>query len=187
MNQPQLSKIRIYFTGVITLAMLALLSWQFFHDGVPSHHLLQSADYPAVSNWWGALLLPVLTWVLVGRVHNRILLEGRDTSTGYSTNVLVGFCLALLYGAGMSMAFATGYSEISSVMFPGILGIALFFKIYREEYILGFILSMSIVFGAVLPTLFGTIIALASAIVYHSVHYLLNRLKAFTNRAGEVN
>ncbi|MDG2394604.1 MAG: hypothetical protein P8M49_13905 [Thalassotalea sp.] len=187
MNQQQLSKTRYYFTGVITLAMLALLTWQFFHDGVPVHHLLHRADLPGISNWWGVLLLPTLVWVLLGRIHKQFLLEANKENTAYPMNRVLGFGLALLYGAGMSIAFATGHSEISSVMFPGILVIALFFKVYREEYILGFIMSMSIVFGAVLPTLFAALIGLVSAIVYHSVHYIFNRLKSLAKRTSEVN
>ncbi|TRX53397.1 hypothetical protein [Thalassomonas sp. M1454] len=186
MTEQQLTKIKIYFTGTITLIMLALLMWQYFHNGVPSHHLLHNADYPAISNWWGLLVLPALSWLLLERVHKQTLTKS-DQEIKYPTNRLVGFGLALLYGAGMSIAFATGNTEISSVMFPGILVIALFFKVYREEYILGFILSMSIVFGAVLPTIFATIIAIGSAIVYHCVHFIIRQFKVFFKNTRAIN
>ncbi len=47
--------IKIIGTTVITLSMLVLLTWQHFHGGVPSHHILQQKDLPEISNWWGAL------------------------------------------------------------------------------------------------------------------------------------
>lgn len=179
MEQQQLLKIRIYFTGVVTFTMLAILMWQSSHQGVPNHHLLQRADYPAISNWWGVLVLPFLSWVLIGRIHRQSLLEGRKEKITYPIHRVIGFSLALFYGGGLSVAFAVGYPDIAAILFQGILAFALFFKIYREEHILGFILGMCLVFGAVLPTLFATIIALASAIVYHSVHYIFNHLKNY--------
>lgn len=171
MNKQQLLRIQIAFTSLVTLAIWSLLVWQYFHQGVPTHHLLQRADMPAISNWWGGILLPVLSWLLVGRVNKRILND--DNGATYPVGVIIGFVGALIYGVGLSVAFFGGYPEIASVLFQGILLLALFARVYREECLLGFILSMSIGFGAVLPTLFGMLIATASAIVYHTVHFLL--------------
>ncbi len=175
MNEQQLSRIRLYFTGLVTLIILTLLIWQHFTDGVPSHHLFQSADYPAMSNWWGALILPTLSWVLLGRINNRILLQSTAQSQGYPSGIIIGFGCALLYGALISVFFAIGRSEISGIMSLGILFIALFLKVYREECVLGYIIGMSVVFGAVIPTLFGTLFAIVSALLYHIVHFIWSR------------
>ena len=65
------TNIRIPLTITVTILIFALLIWQHFHGGVPSHHILHQADLPSISNWWGGLLLPVLTWVLSDKIQNR--------------------------------------------------------------------------------------------------------------------
>jgi len=153
-----------------------MLIWQYLHDGVPSHHLLHRADLPAISNWWGGLLLPSLSWFLLGRIGNRIQQQSSDKTIGYQKNLLIGFVCSLLYGALLSLAFLNGLTQISSSLFFGILLIAIFIRVYREQFILGFILSMSITFGAVLPTIFASLIGIASAIVYFIVQFIRQKL-----------
>jgi len=34
-----------YFTGAISLLMLTILLWDYYHGGVPSHHLLDNKDF----------------------------------------------------------------------------------------------------------------------------------------------
>ena len=58
----QFDLLRIGLAVLVTLAIWSVLIWQHFHDGVPAHHLLQNPDLPRMSNWFGGLLLPVLTW-----------------------------------------------------------------------------------------------------------------------------
>ncbi|MFT6736904.1 MAG: hypothetical protein ACJA0G_001034, partial [Kangiellaceae bacterium] len=91
--------------------------------------------------------------------------------------IFIRFFIALCYGAMLSLSFVTGFSEISSVMFPAILLFAMFIRVYREEFILGFILSMSFTFGAVLPTIFGALIAIVSAIVYFCSQFIYAQVK----------
>ena len=178
MNPKQFSKIRLYFTAAIALLIWSLLIWQYLHEGVPSHHLLQRADMPAMSNWWGALVLPALSWFALGRIHTRILFQQSGEQTRYPTSIILGFVVALIYGAMLSLAFTYEYPEISATLFFGILVFSPFIKIYREQYLLGFILSMSFVFGAVLPSIFATLIALISAIIYFCVQFIWSRVKA---------
>ena len=181
MNEQQLSAIKWYFVGFITLAIGSLLLWQYLHAGVPSHYLLQRADLPEISNWWGGILLPFLTWLAMSRVQKRIVASPAESRLRLGKLVLISFMLALCYGAMLSIAFVKGYTDISAVLFPAILIFALFFRVYREEFILGFILSMSITFGAVLPTIFGAVIALASAIVYFFVRFIYSQVKTLTS------
>jgi len=182
MTEQQLSRTRLYFTGLVTLITWSMLIWQCLHEGVPSHHLLHQADLPAVSNWWGGLLLPVLSWVMLGRIQKRILRQAAEDQAQYATFVLAGFICALSYGAMLSFAFINGYEEGASVLFYGILFFALFWKVYREEYLLGFILSMSVTTGAVLPTLFAAIIGVVAAIIYTVVHYIWSVIQARISR-----
>jgi len=177
MTAQQLSRIRLCFTSLVTLIIWSMLIWQYLNDGVPSHHLLHRADLPAVSNWWGGLLLPALSWIMLGRIQKRILKQPSDNVNQYSIRVLAGFICALIYGGILSYSFIKGYAQVSSVMFYGILFFALFLKVYREEYLLGFILSMSITIGAILPTIFGAIIATVAAMIHFAVHYIWSVMK----------
>ena len=179
MNEKHLSRFNNYFVGFVTLTIWSLLIWQYFNDGVPSHHLFQSPDFPAMSNWWGALLLPVISWGLLARIKNRLVNSSPESVALLSKQAAVSFVISLAYGAILSLTFLYGYSDVSAVLFPGILFFALFFRVYREEFILGFILSMSFVFGAILPMIFGAVIATGSAIVYFVVHFIWLHLKNF--------
>ncbi|MFT5635800.1 MAG: hypothetical protein ACI89T_001254 [Cognaticolwellia sp.] len=180
MNEQQLSTIKWYFLGFITLAISTLLLWQYSHAGVPSHYLLQRADLPEISNWWGGILLPFLTWLALARIQKRIIKLPKEQAPRHCIQAFISFIIAMCYGAMLSLSFVEGYTDISAVLFPAILIFALFFRVYREEFILGFILSMSITFGAVLPTIFGAVIALASALVYFSVRLISSLVKKFT-------
>ena len=175
MNEQQLKQFRFYFTCAVTITISALLVWQYFNGGVPSHHLLQRADLPAISNWWGGVLLPIISWFFLERIHQRIITDNNDEKK-YPRAIIVGFICALIYGAIFSASFAYGYTELTSILLPGILVLSLFFKIYREECVLGFILSMSFVFGAVLPTIFGALVVAVSASIYHFVHFIWSRI-----------
>ena len=60
MNEQQAKRIRIYLTVAVLLAEIGHLAWEHFHGGIASHHFLNRADMPAVSNGWGLLLLPAI-------------------------------------------------------------------------------------------------------------------------------
>ncbi|KGJ89704.1 hypothetical protein [Colwellia psychrerythraea] len=181
MNEKQLTLISKYFVGFVTLIIWSLLIWQYLNEGVPSHYLLQNPEFPELSNWWGALLLPVLSWALLGLIKKRIINSPEASRPLLIKQVVISLVISLIYGVILSLTFLYGYAEVSSVLFPGILFFALFFRVYRAEFLLGFILSMSFVFGAVLPTIFAALIGLASAIVYFVVHFIwakVSRLKS---------
>lgn len=184
MQIQQFNNIRLVLTALVSIAIWAVLIWQFNHGGVPNHHFLRRPDFPAISNWWGAALLPILTWWLSGTVKNRLIKEASEKPELTTTimldakQVMVNFVLALVYGTVLSQTYILGHSDISSVLFPAILAFAVFFKVYRAEYVLGFILSMSLVFGAVLPTMFGTIMAVTA----FALHTLAQSAWQFTKQ-----
>ncbi len=161
-----LSRQRIYLTVLVLAAELLHLAWEYWHGGVQRHHFLQRADMPAISNWWGLLLLPALTWFLSGRAQKRIasyaIPEG--TPSKATTSVIAGFVGALIVGIALSVAFTTGQNDIASALFQGMLLIALLLPVYRAECLLGFVLAMTFTFGAVLPTMIGTIVAAISLV-----------------------
>lgn len=165
MTKKEFFRTRLYFTGFATLAIGALLTWNHFNGGVPSHHVLADKNLPLISNWWGGLVIPLLTWFLTYRIQKRIY---RSVNRGTDSNLkqaLVGFCIALAFGTLLAVFFSIG-SDMPGNMILGLLPLALFFPIYRAEYLLGFVFGMTYTFGAVLPTGVGSILALITAAIY---------------------
>jgi hypothetical protein len=182
MNEKQLCVIKWYLVGFITFTIWTMLIWQYFHLGVPSHYFLQRADMPEISNGWGGILLPFFTWLAMIRIENRILKAPAEQNSLICKQVVFSFFIAFGYGVILSLMFIKGYSDISAVLFPAILVFALFFKVYQAQYVLGFILSMSSTFGAVLSSVFAAVIALASVVIYFFMHFAIAQIKkAFFN------
>ena len=153
-----------YGVGLAVLTAALHLGWELTHGGVKSHHLLADPDLPAISNWWGLLILPALGWVasrtFTGRVRN---------NEGAVTRAVAGFVGAAVVGIALSAAFTAGYESVSSGLFYGVLASGLVLPIYRAEYIFGFVLGMTFVFGSVLPL----IAALVAAAISAAAHFLV--------------
>lgn len=171
-----MSRARLALTAAALVFELAHLAWEHWHGGVATHHLLNRADMPAISNWWGLLVIPALAWFLTGRMQRRIASQG-----GSSRAIAAGFASALAYGAALAIAFATQFEAISFIFF-GLFAIALLVPVYRAQYVLGFVLGMSFTFGAVLPAIIASVIAGFSALM-HLIFRSLWRLVQ-NSRAG---
>ncbi len=158
----------LYFTGIVTVGIWSLLIWNHYHGGVPSHHILHREDLPKISNWWGGLLLPLLTLFLTYRIQKRIVRNSDNKSNliKFSIKYTYGFLFALSFGILLSVFFILGYSNLSGYLINGLFLLALFFPIYRAECLLGFVIGMTYTFGAVLPTVVGTILALLGLVLY---------------------
>jgi len=165
MNKNLLLKYSLYFTAIVSIAIWALLVWSHYHGGVPRHHLLARKDLPSFSNWWGGIILPLLTWFLLYRIRIRVLHENVELSK-FPVTVLYGFTAALLFGIMLSVFFTFGYSDIPGYMLMGLFLLALFIPVYRAECLLGFVIGMTFTFGAVLPTLIGSVLTLITALLY---------------------
>jgi hypothetical protein len=162
-------------TVIVALATGSLLLWQHFHVGVPAHHFLQRADMPAISNWWGALLLPALTWFLAGRIDRRH--AGR-----YPPLVFAGFAGGLLCGASIATLFTLGYEDAIDRLMLGLLLVALLYPVHRAECVLGFVIGMSYTFGALLPTLFACVFALLAFVLHQAAQSALGLARKFVAR-----
>jgi hypothetical protein len=139
------------------------LGWEYSHGGVMRHHLLQRSDWPAISNWWGLVALPVLAWLLIGRMQAR----GDSQSHAFLVQpIALRLLAALLYGAGFATSFAFGFEAVTSTMFFGLFALAVTLPIFRAEYVLGFVLGMTLIFGAVLPTIVACVFALLSWVLH---------------------
>lgn len=175
MNKQLFLKIRWGSIAIVTLAITSLLTWNHFNGGIPSHHILAREDMPEMSNAWGILLLPVLTFLVLFRIEQRInKMYPEDTGKLKShINFLYRFLAALLFGVLVSTFFTLGYNDIPFFLFIGLLFSALFFPIYRAECLLGFVLGMTYTFGAVLPTGIGSILSMLGMIIYLLIHPVL--------------
>ena len=56
--EPDHSRLRLQIVGLVAMGALAHIGWEYFNGGIHAHHLFQRADMPAMSNAWGAVLLP---------------------------------------------------------------------------------------------------------------------------------
>lgn len=161
------NRTRIILTVLALAFELAHLAWEYFNGGVVAHHFLNRADMPAISNWWGVLVIPTLTWFLIGRIQSRDAKRYSNTfgSTRLAPAVLAGFFGALAYGAVLALAFTFKHAALTYI-FLGLFAISVIVPAYRAEYVLGFVLAMTFTFGAVLPTIIALVIAAFSRLVH---------------------
>jgi len=175
MNAASISRRRLLLTGLALCAEFGLLAREHFNGGVLAHHLLANPELPAVSNWWGLLLVPLLTWWTVGRVERRAQLAasgGRRLKPAPP----IAFLCALAYGAALAALFAAGSPWVDYLFF-GLFALALVVRLWHAEYLLGFVLPMSLVAGPVLPAMFGAVIALFSWLVHTAARAVWRRLR----------
>ena len=168
LDENSFTQVRIYCTALVLVGSWSLLAWSYFHGGVPSHHLLADKDLPSVSNWWGGLIVPLLTWLLLYRLHQRILHSQQQLMQPllYQRQIVYGFVGALLFGILISILFTIAYTDLAGYLLLTIFFLAFFFPLYRAECLLGFVLGMTFTFGGVLPTGIGAILVAISAVLY---------------------
>lgn len=164
-------RIRWGIIALVTLSYWGLLAYQYTHGGVAGHSFLARADMPTISNWWGGLSLPLVAYVLTGRVQRRLAAFGTnavqaDAALRVAAAGMVG---AALYGAAMMAGMLTGHKEVSSFLFMALPLIALVLPVFRAEYLLGFIAALSMVVGGVLPLIIATGVAVMSLVLHATV------------------
>ncbi|SFC93279.1 hypothetical protein [Massilia yuzhufengensis] len=157
---------RLLLTICALVAETLHIGWEYTHGGVLAHHLLANPELPAISNWWGLLVVPLLVWHLVGRIQRRAhTLVQAGSRERFRSLAQVRFTVALLWGAALALAFTLGHPAVTFIFF-GAFAAALFVHAYRAEYVLGFALGMTFTFGAVLPVLVASVIAACSFLVH---------------------
>ncbi|MCU0647974.1 MAG: hypothetical protein MUF00_08260 [Gemmatimonadaceae bacterium] len=157
--------------AVIVLALvLAQLAWQHAHGGVVTHHLLARDELPGVSNWWNVLLLPALTYVALTRVQRRAM-KTEDVQIQRRTRHLAlrNGLFALAFGGTLALAFEFGTDAVTFPVFLAILASAVLFPVARVECALGLLLGMAWTFGATIPLVIVTVLAVVSAVVHQIV------------------
>jgi hypothetical protein len=181
MKQLHFKTVQLSATVLVSLFILGLLTWESFHGGVVTHHILQRKDLPGISNWWGLLSLPLLGWICFQRIQKRWQQE-KQTENNQAKAIrhcIFGFSGALVFGIVLSIAFLGGHNVFLNYQVDSLLLLFLLVPIYRSEYILGFVLGMTVTFGAIIPTVLAFVVASVSALVYLIIRPLLVRLFAW--------
>ena len=172
-------KIRIIFTGFVTLLVWANLAWDYLHEGVPTHYILHSKDFPGFSNWWGGIAIPLITWFLLSRIARKM--NNNQNNANDSAQVKYGFLGALSFGIILSVLFTLG-SDLPGYMMIGAIIISFFVPLYKAEYLLGFIIGMTYTFGGVLPIIIVLLLFIVFTITYKlirsAVIFLVSKIGA---------
>ncbi|WP_318310123.1 hypothetical protein [Flagellimonas crocea] len=167
-------------TSAIILFILSILLLEYFRGGVVSHHLLANENLPKVSNWWGLLTIPMVSWLVLSNIQKRNLNEKNELSP-VSKPQLYGFIGAFLFGIIMTGLFYSPWNIHNYLLLLTFL-VALFFPIYKGEYYLGFIISMAYGFGGILPVVFGLVLIIIYAVEYmlirKGIRFIINRAKS---------
>jgi hypothetical protein len=178
MTETYFFKARLYFTAIVTIAIWSLLVWDYYHGGVPTHHLLQREDLPGFSNWLGGILIPLLAWFLLYRIHKRI--SNDATVFKLPATIVYAFLGAFAFGLLLSVFFTLNYSDLPFYMIVSLLLLALFYPIYHAECCLGFMMGMIFTFGGVLPIILIVTLSLIGAflhlIIRPSILYIASKL-----------
>lgn len=149
----------------------ALLAHEYLNGGVRSHHLLDRPDLPAISNWFGLLILPILGWLLGIRFRDHLT---SSKGSGLPTGILAGLACSLMYGGALAISFEFGPSAWTSGLFFGLFVLAAVLPIHRSECIFGFVLGMTFTFGTVLPTLVVVVFAAVSVVAHFAFRSLMS-------------
>ena len=157
------SQSRLLLTAVVSFYTGVYLLWQHSTTGVPAHHLLHDPQLPAISNWWGLLILPLVTWCLTTLINKRYGLY-------YPKKVWLQLGAASLYALTMTLLFYAGYMSLVSLLaVPFILFVSLFFPVYQAPFLLAYVVVSSAGFGAFIPTLGGFIVAAMAYVTHHFI------------------
>ncbi len=65
-------RFEFYVVAFALLYAAVYLGWQATHGGVVSHHLLDQRNLPAISNWRGLAIVPLVGGLAVWSVRRRV-------------------------------------------------------------------------------------------------------------------
>ncbi len=171
MYQTHLKKIGLAIVATVSIGIWVLLIWQYFHGGVPSHSFMARKDMPSISNWWGALLLPLLTYFSIYSIQKRLFIDKNEViSPKQLQSVLLLFIVGLCYAGVMAYCFVTKKNDINGILFQGLFVLALIFPLFRAEFFLGFVIGLTYTFGAILPTFIASVFVSISFIAHKYVY-----------------
>ena len=175
MQGQELTKIKAFIVGIVTILMFSFLFWEYFHGGVTTHYILHQKDLPSISNWWGGILLPVLTWFLLSRIERR--LNKKNSETEQRKKALNRgfwiFLTGLVFGLLLSISFTYEYKPFLDNVLYIIIVLSFIIPVFYSEFILGFILGMTYTFGAIIPTVFILIPTVVGLVAYRIIRPII--------------
>jgi len=138
---------------VSTIIVLAHILWEYYNGGVVTHHLLADENLPGISNWWGCITIPILTWIVLIFTKKRIQKEQANNapSKKITSQIIKQFLLGLSYGAFLSILWETGQENILQYAILVPLALSFFIKVHFAESLLGLVIGMIYTFGGILP------------------------------------
>ncbi len=158
-----------FLISLLSGALILLhVLWESYHGGVTSHNLLAREDLPAISNWWGVVSLPILTWITLNAIEVRAK-KANSASTPVFKSARGFFIGGLIFGLTMAALWQYNMEEFMPYLLLLPLVLALWIPTYRLEGLLGFVLGMAYTFGGVLPIMIGLVLLLLSFIVYKGI------------------
>ncbi|NMP31742.1 hypothetical protein HII17_09220 [Thalassotalea sp. M1531] len=181
MSEKYFNRISVYLVVAVLCFELGHLAWEYFNGGVVTHHIMMRADLPGISNWWGLVILPLLTWLSTRLVKKRITFQSNETSSDAKIPpaIIAAFLGMLAVSAVQSLAFIMGYGIITKYLALSVLIVGLFLPIYRPEYILGHVLGSAFTFGPLIPfigvAIFSTVSVLANLVIKPIVLRIIER------------
>ena len=160
--------------GIFILTGLFILI-EHFDGGVVSHHLLAREDLPAISNWWGLLTVPLITWIVISLEKKKekiVLSPNQHIKKNQKRGIR--FLSALIFGIAISLLWELVLQHILSyiIIIPFLLSI--FKPIHFPESLLGFVIGMIFTFGGILPIIGGLVILIICFIINKLINLLRN-------------
>lgn len=158
----------------VTLAVALVLAVQEYFGVVQTHSLFGDEALPEMSNWWGLVSLPALTWLTLGQL-----------SPAYDGEALLkdGIC-ALLFGAALAVCHEHGRRDLFEFLGEGLVLLALSYPIYRAGCLLGFVFGATYAFGPVVPVLVACALRPAAYLLHDGLRMTWSMAAALSRAAG---
>jgi len=164
-----ITKNKLLFVVIVTTLVFLHVIWDYNNGGVPIHHVLADKNLPGISNWWGCLTIPVVSWVLISLTQKRIQKTNatHTDTTAYPNNSFLGFILSLGFGIFISLLWEFRMEDILVyvIWFP--VFFSLVTRVHYPEYALGVILGLVYTFGGILPLAIGIFLYPVSFLVWN--------------------
>ncbi len=168
-------------TAILTGIFILL---EHYNGGVVSHYLLAREDLPKISNWWGLLTIPILTWIVFslrkGRSHT--LSPSGQTLNTDSGNCKTKFLAALVFGVVVSALWEFGLENVLQYVILTPFLIAVFKAVHYPEVLLGFVVGMIYTFGGILPIIIGLVLLITCYIINKLFQMFKTLLASISNR-----
>lgn len=161
-------RFNISFSFTVLIIQIILIAWQLKNNQVAEYSFSFEHYRLTITNWWNLVLLPVTAYICLQHSHKRILKAKKHKQAGENTLRLIGFILSFNFGATMAGCNYLNMEFYSLFMLACLFVISIKINVVRAECLMGFVLSMSVIYGAVISMLY----ALAIAILC----YLINRI-----------